>query len=34
MLGLTGRVEVRDGAVASPEDFFLRDVLGDKVVEP
>lgn len=29
--GLTGRVEVRDTAVQSPEDFFLRDVNGEAV---
>jgi len=28
--GLTGRVELRDGAVRDPEDHMLRNVMGDK----
>lgn len=31
--GLTGRVEVRDGALRSPDDFLLRDATGEEVNE-
>lgn len=31
--GLTGRVEVRDGALRDPDDFLLRDATGEEVEE-
>ena len=31
--GLTGMVEMRDGALRDPEDFLMRDATGEKVQE-
>jgi len=31
--GLTGRVEVRDGALRDPDDFLLRDATGEEIEE-
>jgi hypothetical protein len=31
--GLTGRVELRDGALRDPDDFLLRDATGEKEQE-
>jgi hypothetical protein len=31
--GLTGRVELRDGALRDPEDHMLRNVMGDKTAK-